>query len=447
MTNSPQWTSQGVVNGGPPPAGTVASAPVRFRESTRGQSKELTPLVAGAESQSLAALVHLQSGKTLTLGNRSVAAEHGIDIALLPALARVLLRQADEEDATHVKSICAEAGGVQSVALLMDDCDLLFSRLPFSKEVLCLAIRHGTGTAASFDSIVHARAVLARLVQDRKKRAMGSRAPAQAEQSGSAWKGLLAAFGARWRKREAAATAIGAEPSASGSFSGLLRNICDADEHVMAADWFDLGNLSHVDSYRPRQQGLAPLRPEPFAQVLKAFFNGQLALAPMLAPYGLASAPAGKIQIQMGVRDIYLLHIPFFPALRIPFEEAQVLMLVKPPRANPALDWAALDRVGLNLLRLRIGALLSGGMKTQMLPFPQTQREFQEIVDRLADLPEQDLAGRLDIGGFAAHPVMIDNLEQRCAECIYYLPHRKWCDLPQLPVPVEAHWWCRLWKL
>ncbi len=33
------------------------------------------------------------------------------------------------------------------------------------------------------------------------------------------------------------------------------------------------------------------------------------------------------------------------------------------------------------------------------------------------------------------------------AECIYYLPHRKWCDLPELPVPVEPQWWCRLWKL
>jgi hypothetical protein len=189
------------------------------------------------------------------------------------------------------------------------------------------------------------------------------------------------------------------------------------------------------------------LRPDLFAQALKAFFGGKLVFAPMCTLYGLAKSPFGKIQIQIGRRDIYLLHIPFFPALRIPFDDAQVLMLIKPPRANPALDWAALDRVGLNLLRLRIGSLLSGGMKTQMSPFPQTQREFQEIVDRLADLPEQDLAGRLDIGGFAAHPVTLDNLEQRCAECIYYLPHRKWCDLPQLPVPVEAHWWCRLWKL
>ena len=30
---------------------------------------------------------------------------------------------------------------------------------------------------------------------------------------------------------------------------------------------------------------------------------------------------------------------------------------------------------------------------------------------------------------------------------VYYHPHRKWCDLPELPIPVEPHWWCRLWKL
>ncbi|MDP3413411.1 MAG: hypothetical protein Q8S16_09480, partial [Polaromonas sp.] len=64
-----------------------------------------------------------------------------------------------------------------------------------------------------------------------------------------------------------------------------------------------------------------------------------------------------------------------------------------------------MDRVALNLLRMRIGEMPSSGMSTQMAPFPANQIEFQAILDRLADLPAEDLVGRLDIGGFAPHPV------------------------------------------
>ena len=55
------------------------------------------------------------------------------------------------------------------------------------------------------------------------------------------------------------------------------------------------------------------------------------------------------------------------------------------------------------------------------------------------------LKGRLVIGGFLNRPN--GPLEARCQECIYFLVHRKWCDLPELSVPVEPDWWCRLWKI
>ncbi len=48
------------------------------------------------------------------------------------------------------------------------------------------------------------------------------------------------------------------------------------------------------------------------------------------------------------------------------------------------------------------------------------------------------------IGGFTDHPYGEDQM--RCLECMYYLVHRKWCDLPELAVPVEPDWWCRLWR-
>jgi hypothetical protein len=35
----------------------------------------------------------------------------------------------------------------------------------------------------------------------------------------------------------------------------------------------------------------------------------------------------------------------------------------------------------------------------------------------------------------------------RCQECMYYLVHRKWCDLPELALPVEPDWCCRLWRI
>jgi hypothetical protein len=31
-------------------------------------------------------------------------------------------------------------------------------------------------------------------------------------------------------------------------------------------------------------------------------------------------------------------------------------------------------------------------------------------------------------------------------ECMYFVVHRKWCELPELAWPVEPEWWCRLWR-
>jgi hypothetical protein len=59
-------------------------------------------------------------------------------------------------------------------------------------------------------------------------------------------------------------------------------------------------------------------------------------------------------------------------------------------------------------------------------------------------LEPDDLKNKLIIGGFLNHPYGAE--QDRCMECMYYLVHRKWCDLPELAVPVEAEWWCRLWR-
>lgn len=96
-------------------------------------------------------------------------------------------------------------------------------------------------------------------------------------------------------------------------------------------------------------------------------------------------------------------------------------------------------------LREQIGALMATGLKTQTEPFPETDREFGQLLAELRELQAEDLQGKLVLSGFVDEPFGPDQM--RCQECMYYLVHRKWCDLPELAVPVEPEWWCRLWRI
>lgn len=98
-------------------------------------------------------------------------------------------------------------------------------------------------------------------------------------------------------------------------------------------------------------------------------------------------------------------------------------------------------RVMLN----RISELLASGLETRVEPFPVTEKEFADILKELRALAPDDLKGKLIVSGFKDHPHGPDNAS--CADCIYYLANRKWCDLPELAVPVEADWYCRLWRM
>ena len=98
-----------------------------------------------------------------------------------------------------------------------------------------------------------------------------------------------------------------------------------------------------------------------------------------------------------------------------------------------------------NALRNQIGKMMADGLQTQTEPFPETQREFGALLNQLRELPPNDLQGKLALSGFVDKPYGSDSM--RCQECMYYLVHRKWCDLPELAVPVEPQWWCRLWRI
>ena len=92
-----------------------------------------------------------------------------------------------------------------------------------------------------------------------------------------------------------------------------------------------------------------------------------------------------------------------------------------------------------------ITQMLRDGLQTQTEPFPETDKEFAKILTELRHTPAGDLRQKLVIAGFTDKPYGPD--QQRCMECMYFLVHRKWCDLPELSIPVEPEWWCRLWRI
>ncbi len=93
----------------------------------------------------------------------------------------------------------------------------------------------------------------------------------------------------------------------------------------------------------------------------------------------------------------------------------------------------------------RMRRMLATGLQTTVEPFPPTEKEFFRIAEALRALDPDDIRGKLVIAGFLDHPYGPENW--KCADCIYYLANRKWCDLPELAVPVEPDWYCRLWRM
>lgn len=89
--------------------------------------------------------------------------------------------------------------------------------------------------------------------------------------------------------------------------------------------------------------------------------------------------------------------------------------------------------------------LLATGMETITDPFPKTHAEFAEILKELRELEPTDLRSKLVVAGFLDRPY--GRALMRCRECTYYLIHKKWCDLPEVSLPVEPDWWCRLWRI
>ena len=95
--------------------------------------------------------------------------------------------------------------------------------------------------------------------------------------------------------------------------------------------------------------------------------------------------------------------------------------------------------------REEIRVILEQGLATEVYPRADTPEEVQAILARLQGAAE--LNAKLAIAGFTLKTIEYQGIEQPCETCMYYLVHRRYCELPGLQVPVEPAWSCRLWRI
>jgi len=101
-------------------------------------------------------------------------------------------------------------------------------------------------------------------------------------------------------------------------------------------------------------------------------------------------------------------------------------------------------------LRNELGAMLANSLKTEWKDRAYTSDNVNSVVARLQQVAPDDYEKKLVIGGFTNYPYVNEDAEdisQECSTCMYYLKHRKYCELPELEVPVEPEWSCILWRI
>jgi hypothetical protein len=96
--------------------------------------------------------------------------------------------------------------------------------------------------------------------------------------------------------------------------------------------------------------------------------------------------------------------------------------------------------------RDEIRSRLAGGLRTEAFPRADTPEERESIILRLRT-GAGDLEAKLVIAGFGLRPVEHGGFTQHCESCMYFRIHQKHCELPELDVPVESEWSCRLWRI
>jgi hypothetical protein len=105
--------------------------------------------------------------------------------------------------------------------------------------------------------------------------------------------------------------------------------------------------------------------------------------------------------------------------------------------------------MGDDALRARLAQLLRGGLATEWQGRAGSSAEVRGLVAQLRQLSPDDYANKLRIAGFTLQPFNgdADSGVQACETCMYYVIHRRFCELPELRLPVDALWSCRLWRI
>lgn len=88
---------------------------------------------------------------------------------------------------------------------------------------------------------------------------------------------------------------------------------------------------------------------------------------------------------------------------------------------------------------------LASAAQSEVFPRADDDAAFQEILARVRTATS--LQEKLAIAGFTLDPIEHEGIDQSCETCMYFLVRRQWCDLPELDVPVDPQWSCRLWRI
>ena len=97
-------------------------------------------------------------------------------------------------------------------------------------------------------------------------------------------------------------------------------------------------------------------------------------------------------------------------------------------------------------VRQEIWSLLAGGLPTEVFPRADSHEQVIALVQQLR-VEGRDLARKLTIAGFTLTPIEHEGLNQICRTCMYYHTRRRHCVLPELDLPVQPQWSCRLWRI
>src|SRR5271165_3932826 len=118
-------------------------------------------------------------------------------------------------------------------------------------------------------------------------------------------------------------------------------------------------------------------------------------------------------------------------------EPARRTRLVVPPLAHLGRS-AMADRHATpedDALRNEITRMLAAGIDAEVWPRAETSEMVNDIVGQLRHDATGDTKAKLVIAGYTDHMIEAGGMEQSCETCMYYLVHRKFCELPELMLP------------